>query len=316
MGIVRPLYFVTTPLVFLMLLAVSASARGGGLPGALDQPEYHVSPGPNGRPAVHGHPESRQASDTLILPAVALGRDFEDIRSAVMGPDATLFVTDAGSGNLYTFMVDPDSVTPKVLVPGLEQPDGLSLVMDTYTAVVNGSARDVVLLDEQLAYMRTVTVPSWVAGSGSFHPSDVTSNEFGELFVLDSGERRIYHFNANGAYLQHFELSDMQLPGRLVYYSESLFIADTGSGIVHILTDSGRELASIGTFPELSRVRIIDDVIWVLSGSVIHLFAMTGEHIGNLKPENVSEPLRDVAGSGTRVFLLTRSSLYFWDVIP
>ncbi len=292
MGIVHQPLNLIVPLAFLMLLTVSASARAGGVPG------------------------SNQSPDTLILPAVTLSSDFEDIRSAAMGPDGMLFVTDAGSGNLYTFLVDSVSVAPQVLVPGLEQPDGLSLVMDTYTAVVNRASRDVILLDEELVYMRSVSVPSWVPGTGSFQPSDVTSNEFGELFVLDSREHRIYHFNANGGYLQHFELADMKSPDRMVYYSESLFITDSGSGTVRILTDSGRDLASIGTFPELSRVRIIDNVIWVLSGSVIHLFAMTGEHIGNVKPQDVSGTLRDVAGSGSRVFLLTRSSLYFWDATP
>ncbi len=260
----------------------------------------------------NGQPEP----DTLLIPSRELQWEFMDARSAELRTDGTLFITDAGSGNLYTFLVDSAAVTPDVLVPGMEEPDGLTLVMDTYTAVVSQASGEVTLLDEELTYMRSISVPSWVSGAASFQPADVASNEFGELFVLDAQQQRIYHFNANGAYLQHFELADMTSPERLIYYSESLFVADPGSGKLNVLTDAGRGLAAIGTFPELSRVRIIDGVIWVLSGRVVHLFTMSGEHIGNLKPEGFTEPLRDVAGDGNRVFLLTRSSLYFWNLNP
>ncbi len=256
------------------------------------------------------------AFDTLLVPSRQLQWEFQDARSADFRSDGALFITDAGSGNLYTFRVDSATVTPDALVPGLEIPDGLAIVMDTYTAVVSRGSGDVILLDEDLTYMRSVSVPSWAPGASDFHPSDVTANEFGELFILDGGQRRVYHFNANGAFLQHLELGDLDTPGRLVYHSESLFISDPGSGKLIVLTDTGRKLAAIGTFPELSRVRIIDNVIWVLSGGVAHLFSMSGEHIGNLKPEGVAGPLYDVAGDSNRVFLLTGSSLYFWSLTP
>ena len=255
-----------------------------------------------------------QLSDTLLLPSREPLWDFEDARSAELRSDGALFITDAGTGNLYTFLLDTASVKPDQLVPGLQQPDGLTLVMDTYTAVASRTAGEVILLDEELIYMRAVSVPSWVPGADTFQPTDVTSNAFGELFILDGPGLRIYQFNANGAYLQHFELQDMASPDRLVYHSESLFITDPGSGKLHVLTEAGQELATIGTFPELSRVRVLDGTIWILSGDVAHLFAMTGEHMGNLKPEDPAGTLRDVAGDGNRVFLLTRGSLYFWDL--
>ncbi|TVQ70325.1 MAG: hypothetical protein EA363_07965 [Balneolaceae bacterium] len=259
---------------------------------------------------------STQPSDTLLLPSGEPLRDFEDARSAELRSDGTLFITDAGTGNLYTFLLDTAGVTPDQLVPGLRQPDGLTLVMDTYTAVASRTAGEVTLLDEELIYMRDVSVPSWVPGAATFQPTDVASNAFGELFILDGPARRIYHFNANGAYLQHFELLEMTSPDRLVYHSESLFITDPGSGKLHVLTEAGQELAAIGTFPDLSRVRVLDGTIWILSGEVAHLFAMTGEHLANLKPEDPAVTLRDVAGHGNRVFLLTRGSLYFWELKP
>jgi hypothetical protein len=261
-------------------------------------------------------PDRVVASDTLLIPSRQLQWDFHDARSADLRADGTLFITDAGSGNLYTFRLDSATLVPHILVPGLEVPNGLALVMDTYTAVASSESGEIILLDEELTYMRTVTVPSWAPGASGFYPSDVAANEFGELFILDGVQRRIYQFNANGAYLQHFELGDMVAPVRLAYYSESLFITDSGSGKLRVLTDTGRELAVIGTFPGLSRVRIIDDVIWVLSDGIAHLFSMAGEHIGNLKPEGLSGPLVDVAGDSNRVFLLTDSSLYFWTLEP
>ena len=259
---------------------------------------------------------SATTSDTLLLPSGEPLWEFEDARSAELRSDGTLFITDAGTGNLYTFLLDTAGVMPDQLVPGLRQPDGLTLVMDIYTAVASRTAGEVTLLDEDLIYMRDVSVPSWVPGAGTFQPTDVASNAFGELFILDGPARRIYHFNANGAYLQHFELQEMTSPDRLVYHSESLFITDPGSGKLHVLTETGQELAAIGTFPELSRVRVLDGTIWILSGEVAHLFAMTGEHLGNLRPENPAGTLCDVAGDSSRVFLLTRGSLYFWNLKP
>ncbi len=257
-----------------------------------------------------------QPSDTLLLPYMEPLWDFDDARSAELRFDGTLFITDAGTGNLYTFLLDTATVKPGQLVPGLRNPDGLTLVMETYTAVASPTAGEVTLLDEELVYMRDVSVPSWVPGADTFQPGDITSNAFGELFILDGLAGRVYHFNANGAYLHHIELKDMISPARIVYYEESLFIADPGSGKLHVLSDSGHELATIGTFPELSRVRILDDTIWILSGGVAHIFAMTGEHIGNLKPEKPTGALRDVAGDGNQVFLLTHGSLYFWRSTP
>ena len=287
-------------------------------PEPLREPRVETLREPRAKPQaeLRADRQAEPQADTLLLPSRESLWDFEDARSAELRSDGMLFITDAGTGNLYTFRLDTASVKPGQLVPGLRQPDGLTLVMDTYTAVSSRTAGEMTMLDEELIYMRDVEVPSWVPGADPFQPTDVTSNAFGELFILDGPARRIYQFNANGAYLQHFELPDLVSPDRLVYHSESLFITDPGSGKLHVLTDAGHSLATIGTFPELTRVRIMDGTIWILSGEVAHIFAMTGEHVGNLKPENPVGKLRDVAGDGNRVFLLTRSSLYFWNLKP
>lgn len=253
-----------------------------------------------------------RSSDTLRIPLRRILRDFKDARSAELRSDGSLLVTDSESGNLYSFQVDSAAVTPDVLVPGLEVPDGLALVMDTYTAVVSRKSGEIILLDEQWIYMRSVTVPPWAPGASVFHPSDVTANEFGELFILDGRQRRIYHFDANGAFLQHFDLEGTDAPRRLIYYSESLFVTDPNSGQISVFSETGRKLAVIGTFPELTRVRIIQEAVWVLSGDVIHLFSLTGEHLANLKPDLPVGSLTDVAGNSRHVFLLTDRYLYFW----
>ncbi len=290
-----------------------------------------------------------EASDTLQIPAFDVVTGLDDARSLVLRSDGQLMLTEAGTDRLIIYQTDlfefenkkkelgalfqknadtdmgkedntrtgtaRDTLMATInqtYVPDLDQPDGLSLVMDTYAAVVSSGSGHVHLLDEDMGYMRSLVVPQWASGDRIFQPSDVTSNEFGELFVLDTRARRVYHFNANGGYLQYFELHDMHQPGRLVYHSESLFITDPGSGKIHVLTDNGRPLATIGTFPSLSRVRIIDGMIWVLSGEVVHLFTMAGEHAGNMRAGPSSQRIMDVTGFDNRVFLLTSGSLYFW----
>ena len=281
-----------------------------------------------------------EPADTLCIPKVVLLTGFDDARSVALRTDGLLIISEAGSDRIVSYQVNlnalgrksgsgdcdlntlqkqrdvrPDTLlqlVEQIFVPDLDKPDGLSLVMDTYTAVVSSGTGQVNLLDEHLEHMRTLAVPSWVLGDRIFRPTDVTGNEFGELFVLDSEEKRIYHFDANGAYLQHIELNTTIHPERFFYFGESLFIADKGSGKIHVITDNGRSLATIGTFPQLSRVTIIDGTIWVLSGDVIHLFSIAGEHLGNRMIQDSGDILRDVAGIDGRVFLLTSGSLYFW----
>ncbi len=266
-------------------------------------------------------------TDTLHIPAVEVVSGLDDARSLVQRTNGELIITEAGKDRVATFRVEAndktsgetnlDTLMPAVeqlYVPDLDEPDGLSLVVDTYAAIVSSGTGQVHLLDEHMDYMRSLLVPDWAPGGHSFHPGDVTSNEYGELFVLDAETHKIYHFNANGSYLQHFELHDMEQSGRFVYHNESLFVTDPGAGRVHVLTDNGRPLATIGTFPSLSRLRIIDDLIWVISGNVVHLFSMAGEHAGNVMPDPSIHEIRDVAGSDNQVFLLTSGSLYFWNL--
>ncbi len=271
-------------------------------------------------------PDARCA-DTLHIPASAIQSGLEDARSLVLRPDSLLIVSETGAGKISGFRVDvasadtPESITmARVLEESgdckIQEPDGLSWVADTRAAVICQGTGQVYLLDNALRCMRSLSVPPWVPGGHTFMASDVAGNEFGELFVLDGSAQRVYHFDANGAYLQHFILEDMADPTRMIYYDKSLFITDPAEGKVHAITDDGNNLANIGIFPELMRVRIIDGTIWVLSGQAIHLFSITGQHIGNLMPQGPGDAIRDVVGSGDRVFLLTGGSLYFWNLSP
>lgn len=222
-------------------------------------------------------------------------------------------IAEAGEVSMYRVLFEasePEAVEQK---PGrdLNRPESVAIVMDTYTVVVTAETGHVHLLDEEMEHVRSLSVPSWVTGSDLFQPVDAAANDIGEIFVLDHHAQRIYHFNANGSYLMHVDLSALQGPSAISYAAESLFVADREQGRVFVLTESGHELASIGTFPNLNRVRVYEELIWILSGSVVHLFDMYGEHTGNWEMEAADEPLQDIAVIDGQVFLLTSSSLYY-----
>ena len=269
-------------------------------------------------------PAGSHSFDTLRTNAIPVVSGLEDARSLVASPSGEFIITEAGAGRIRICTLEPGflnaekvefscSSTHYVTLPDAGRPDGLALVLDTFTGLTDGEHGTVKVLDDQYRTMRTLSVPSWVPGAGVFKPSDLTANEFGEIFVLDGSNRRLYHFNANGDYLQHFELSQTYRPNRLHYHNESLFISDPGSGNVIVLADSGRELARIGRFPNLERVIVRDDTIWVISGYVLHIFSITGTHLANKMPFRVDGIIRDLTWIENRMFLLTSGSLYFWD---
>ncbi len=287
--------------------------------------------------------EHDERSDTLRLNEIEMVGGLEEAKSMVVRENSELIIAEAGADRISVYQVSfdeedadasgetdsstddteaaeaaeddhaapADAVSEERILPDLDKPESLSLILDTEILVVSSGSQQVHWLDHDFGYVRSFTVPSWALEDTEFSPADVTTNEIGEVYVLDRRNRRVFHFNANGSYLQHFRLDDLEDPTRLIYFDESLFITDYKSGTIYIMTDTGRELASIGTFADLERVRVADRRIWVLSGSVLHLFDLSGQHLGNWRVDEPWKKLRDIAVIEQRVFLLTSGSLYY-----
>ncbi len=259
-------------------------------------------------------------TDTLMIDENKMVDGLKGARSMVYRATNELFITEASADRIVSYRIssgDDDIPTEpeSSSLPDLYAPDGIALLLDTFIAVISSGSDRVHILDEELEYRHTLSVPGWVPGSESFTPADVTGNDIGEIYILDTESRRIYHFNANGVYLQHFEPEHLEYPVSIEYADESLFVADTGTKNMVVMTERGRNLANIGTFPDLRRVRVYQEKIWVLSGSVIHLFNMYGEHLGNWAMKNNSEKLQDIVVLDEQLFLLTSGSLYYSGVI-
>ncbi len=256
-----------------------------------------------------------QVIDTVMLRTVPLVEGLENAHSMVFRPDDELIITESDADRIAAFRVfvdEQEAAEPEdIFLPDLDRPQGLSLQAGINTVIISAGTAQVHLLDESMGYLQSLAVPNWVTGNGSFEPSDVTTNSIGEIYILDTNQKRIYHFNANGSYLQHIMVDEIERPTALVYAEESLFVSDSGSGRVYVLTENGHELATIGTFPDLSRVRVIDRRIWVISGRVIHEFNLYGEHLGNWALEHPGESIQDLAIIDDQLFLLTSGSLYF-----
>ena len=83
------------------------------------------------------------------------------------------------------------------------------------------------------------------------HPSDVSVNGKGEIFILDGVNNRIVHYNAQGRYLDHFGKGG-SAPGEFDYplglavdREGNLYIADTGNARVQLFTSDGNYLSHI-----------------------------------------------------------------------
>lgn len=199
----------------------------------------------------------------------------------------------------------------RIALPDTEgQPEALALLWDSSYALLQKGSHQIYLFDKEMKHIHTLQFPSWIFENRDFDLIDLASNEFGELFVLDARNRSVYHFNANGRYLQHFEINEVKQPASLCHGEESLFITDRDSGKVFVFTESGRYLAHLGTFPSLVRARFFNRHIWVLSGDVLHLFNIYGEHVGNRGFSSSHVNMRDMAVHDDQLFMLSGDTLY------
>lgn len=263
--------------------------------------------------------------DTLQINGERIVDGLANAHTLQVLPPEELIITESGADRIITFQIRFQKTTiredavmkhssdsdEEVYVSQLDQPGALAMIMDTYYAVISNGTGRIHLLDEKMSYMRSLNVPSWVLNGETLAPHDITSTGIGELFLLDSRHKKIYHFNPNGSYLQYIDISRLGKPLALMHAEESLFVSDGDTGLIHVLTENGHELATIGSFPELARVRVLDRLIWVISGSVIHLFDIYGDHVGNWRLAGSEEPIRDIALIDEQLFILTPGSLYF-----
>lgn len=262
-----------------------------------------------------GSHEADVSADTLALETHLLTDNLKKAHSIEYRYPEELMVTESDADRISVLQVsldDRETINHEYIeLSELDRPGAVASLAQTYVAVVNNGSEEVVLLDDALGYLRLLQVPGWVLDDKTFQPSDITSNIIGESYVLDSAGKSVYHFDANGSYLQYLSLEHMDRPVSLMYAEESLFVSDGGSGKVYVLTGSGHELASIGVFPNLHRVRVIDRTIWILSGGVIHAFNIYGEHIGNWKLPDPDKKIVDLLVMDNHLFLLTACCLYF-----
>lgn len=258
--------------------------------------------------------------DTVIVESLQILEGLEAARSLAQRFGRELIVIKEGqAGGMICRirMEDPEPVVMEKEAWNLpDHATAIAMALEEYPVVVSPENGQAYMFDDHMRFIRRLTVPSWVDGAGIFHPDDVTVNEIGEIFILDSPAKRIYMFNANGDYLLHLNLDQMDHPVALSYAEESLFIADRGREQVHVLATGGHELAVIGTFPDLSRVRVFNRMIWILSGEVIHLFDISGDLVGNWMLEFSGESLRDIVVIEKQIFLLTSGSLYYAGSVP
>ncbi|MDI6400919.1 hypothetical protein QLX67_02845 [Balneolaceae bacterium ANBcel3] len=263
-----------------------------------------------------GHDEgySSEIPDTLAIDRIVVLEGLEQAHSlAAAGRDLMISIPDAGHIIRLFDHPDNDSLSMEILdMSDFLKPSALVARDEDEIFVIckiSGAAFFSRYPYEEVADVR---IPTWATEGRTVHGTDLSVNEIGELFILDERKRYLHHLNYNRDYLQTIPLNQEIGAETLTSAGETLIIADRSKGYLHIVTERGHPLARIGTFPEMHRVRYLDNKLYVLSGSVIHIFNDEGSHLANFSMDS-KEPLLDIATDGSRLFLLTPVSLYYWD---
>lgn len=191
------------------------------------------------------------------------------------------------------------------------RPGAMVMLLDHTLALVDEAGSQVLLFEVPSGKKHHVEIPSWARAESGLQPVDLAANELGELFVFDGTTGHIHHFNANTDYLQPVIAEGINEAGALEYAMESLFVSEPGEGRVYVFTEQGWFLARIGRFSQLHRMRVYDQRMWVISGRVLHVFDLSGQHLFNMSLSGVDEPVADVRPQEHDVLLLTPSSLYY-----
>ena len=92
--------------------------------------------------------------------------------------------------------------------------------------------------------------------TGTFYqPRDIALNSTGDIFVLDTRNQRVQHFNADGAFNSTFGFADdnpndgsfFNAFGLHINATNFIFVADTGTNVVKVFSNGGSYLSTIGT---------------------------------------------------------------------
>ena len=101
-----------------------------------------------------------------------------------------------------------------------------------------------------------ILLPSFATALGTFNrPSDIALNSTGDIFVLDTRNQRVQHFNADGAFNSTFGFADdnendgsfFNALGMHINSTNFIHVADTGTNVVKVFSNGGDYLKTIGT---------------------------------------------------------------------
>jgi hypothetical protein len=97
--------------------------------------------------------------------------------------------------------------------------------------------------------------PSFATALGTFHhPRDIALNSTGDIFVLDTRNQRVQHFNADGAFNSTFGFADdnandgsfFNAFGIHINSTNFIHVADTGTNVIKVFSNGGSYLKTIG----------------------------------------------------------------------
>jgi tripartite motif-containing protein 71 len=170
------------------------------------------------------------------------------VRALAVGAHGELFVTSSSANRIFVFspqghLLSTWGQPPRFISPlaVTTTPTGSAYVVETF-----GSQSPITLLDSSLAYRG-----AWEAGGeaiiGShwFSPSGAAPGTGGSLWVTDTENDLIRHFNAEGAFLgaidpHHGGDDPLALPADVASGPEGkLYVADSSANRIEIFSSSG-----------------------------------------------------------------------------
>ncbi len=156
-------------------------------------------------------------------------------------------------------------------------------------------------------------------------PHDITWDDKGRLWLLDSQIRRVTNFSSQGKSIQSFgskgeKDEEFGLPVAIAHYQGLLFISDSSKHLIHRLTEDGRHLGTISN--DASSGLKIDlpggicfrnNEMWVADRSAgnIMCFNTTGGYLGSFGSTPgapINAPI-SVRADNDALFILERSGL-------
>lgn len=109
--------------------------------------------------------------------------------------------------------------------------------------------------DPQVDFEPTIEEISAGPTGTFYHPRDIALNSTGDIFVLDTQNQRVQHFNADGGFNSTFGFADdnandgsfFNAFGMHINSTNFIHIADTGTNVIKVFSNGGTYLKTIGT---------------------------------------------------------------------